>query len=299
MKHAILGAGAIGGLMATALSSLGEDVTLIVRPEKLGSHPRALVLEHPSGKITATVNAVSHLTKHVNVLWIATKTYQLDEALKSVEAVPPVIVPLLNGVDHIAVLRAHFGQTPVVPGTIAVEADRTAAGHFAQRSPVRLHIAAAGETVLKDLMEQLRGLGWTCRFFDSEATLLWTKLSFLEPFALVTSASGRNVGEILADAEWKEKFESAIREACAVASKEGAEVDGSKGTAVFANFPPTMRASMAKDLAAGRPLELDGIAGPILRGGKRHGIPTPTTSSLVGAIEDAERAAGKRRSRAD
>jgi len=38
MKHAILGAGAIGGLMATALSSLGEDVTLIVRADKLAEH---------------------------------------------------------------------------------------------------------------------------------------------------------------------------------------------------------------------------------------------------------------------
>ena len=37
MDHAILGAGAIGGLVGTALASLGEDVTLIVRPEKLSA----------------------------------------------------------------------------------------------------------------------------------------------------------------------------------------------------------------------------------------------------------------------
>jgi 2-dehydropantoate 2-reductase len=100
-----------------------------------------------------------------------------------------------------------------------------------------------------------------------------------------------NIGEILADAGWKEKLESAIHEACAVAAKEGAQVDGSKGATAYAAFPPTMRASMAKDLAAGRPLELDGIAGPILRGGVRYGVPTPTTSSLVGMIEMQERRA--------
>jgi 2-dehydropantoate 2-reductase len=105
----------------------------------------------------------------------------------------------------------------------------------------------------------------------------------------VTSASGKNAGEILGDAEWKGKLESAIAEARAVAEKEGAQVDGSKGAAVFANFPPTMRASMAKDLAAGRKLELDGIAGPVLRGGERYGVPTPTTKSLVGMIEAAEK----------
>lgn len=289
MKHAILGAGAIGGLMATALSSLGEAVTLIVREDKLAEYPLTLSLEHPSGKITAAVKIAARLTADVDVLWIATKTYQLDDALAVVEAVPPTIIPLLNGVDHVAVLRARFGHDRVVPATIAVEAERSAPGKFVHRSPVRLNIVASGEPVLKDVIERLRGLAWTCQFIDSEATLLWTKLAFLEPFALVTSASGKNAGEILADAEWKGHLESAIAEARAVAEKEGAQVEGSRGATVFANFPPTMRASMAKDLAAGRQLELDGIAGPVLRGGERYGVPTPTTKSLVGMIEAAEK----------
>jgi 2-dehydropantoate 2-reductase len=290
MKHAILGAGAIGGLMATALSSIGDDVTLIVRADKLAEYPTSLSLEYPAGKITAAVKTAARLIADVDVLWIATKTYQLDEALAVVEAVPPTIIPLLNGVDHVAVLRARFGHDRVVPATIAVEAERSAPGKFVHRSPVRLNIAASGEPVLKDVIERLRGLGWTCQFIDSEATLLWTKLAFLEPFALVTSASGKNAGEILADAEWKGQLESAIAEARAVAEKEGAHLDVSKGAAVFANFPPTMRASMAKDLAAGRQLELDGIAGPVLRGGERYGVPTPTTKSLMGMIEAAEKA---------
>ena len=289
MKHAILGAGAIGGLMATALSSIGEDVTLIVSADKLAEHPSTLSVEHPGGKITAPVKIAARLTEPVDVLWIATKTYQLEDALASIEATPGIVVPLLNGVDHVAVLRARFGHDRVVPGTIAVEAERTAPGKFVHRSPVRLNVAASGEPVLKDTIERLRGLGWNCQFIASEATLLWTKLAFLEPFALVTSASGKNAGEILADAEWKDKLESAIREACAVAEKEGAQVDGSKGASVFANFPATMRASMAKDLAAGRKLELDGIAGPVLRGGEQYGVPTPTTKSLVEMIEAAEK----------
>jgi 2-dehydropantoate 2-reductase len=105
----------------------------------------------------------------------------------------------------------------------------------------------------------------------------------------VTSASGKNLGEILADAEWKGKLESVVHEACAVAAKKGAQVDGEQVTAAFATYPATMRASMAKDLAAGRKLELDGIAGPIVRGGARSGVPTPITESLVAVIEAAER----------
>ncbi len=49
MKHAILGAGAVGGLVGTVLSSLGEDVTMVVRPEKLSAYPDHLTLERPIG----------------------------------------------------------------------------------------------------------------------------------------------------------------------------------------------------------------------------------------------------------
>src|ERR1700690_4315393 len=122
MRHAILGAGAIGGLVGTALASLGDDVTVIVRPDKLAGYPARLTLERPSGTITAPAHAVARLTEPVDVLWIATKTYQLDEALKSVGSTPKMIVPLLNGVDHIAALRALHGHDLVVPATIAVEA---------------------------------------------------------------------------------------------------------------------------------------------------------------------------------
>ncbi len=287
MKHAILGAGAIGGLVGTALASLGEDVTVVVRPERLPSFPGNLLLERPSGSgsITAPAKAVATLTEPVDVLWIATKTYQLQTALDVVRVVPGCVVPLLNGVDHIAVLAARFGPERVVPATIAVEAERIAPGRFIQRSPfVRLNVAGRGEPLLGVIVAGLGDLGFNCQFIQNEQTLLWSKLCFLGPFALVTSASGLNVGEIFADARWKQRLSSAIAEACAVANASGAEVDALQLQAVFDGVPPDMRSSMQKDLAAGRQLELDAIGGPIVRGGERYGIDVSTTVELMATI---------------
>ena len=287
MKHAILGAGAIGGLVGTALASLGEDVTMVVRPEKLATYPHNLMLERPSGSnsIIAPAKAAAKLTDPVDVLWIATKTYQLQTALESVEAVPGRVVPLLNGVDHIAALRARFGNERVVPATIAVEAERIAPGRFIQRSPfVRLNIASTGEPLLEAIVARLGNLGFTCQFIPNEQTLLWSKLCFLGPLALVTSASGMNIGQILADGGCKQKLTSAIAEACAVANASGAEVEARQLQRVFDGVPPDMRSSMQKDVAAGRELELDAIGGPIARGGERHGIDVSTTAELMVAI---------------
>jgi 2-dehydropantoate 2-reductase len=285
MEHAVLGAGAIGGLVGTAVATLGEGVTVLVRPEKLAGYPLSLSLERPSGVITAPAKVAATLPNTVDVLWIATKTYQLKTALQAVQSLPRCIVPLLNGVDHVEVLRTHFGRDRVLPATIAVEAERMAPGRFVQRSPfVNLNLAAGGEQCLGAIVARLRDLEFTCRFIQNEQTLLWGKLCFLGPYALVTSASGMNKGEIYADAEWKRKLISAMAEACAVAKASRAEVDPAQIQAIYDGLPSGMRSSMQKDLASRRQLELDAIGGPIVRAGERYGIDVSTTAELIAVI---------------
>jgi 2-dehydropantoate 2-reductase len=204
-----------------------------------------------------------------------------------VQAAPRGVVPLLNGVDHVEILRKRFGQDRVVPGTIAVEAEKIAPGSFVQRSPfVQLNLAGIGEQLLGAIIARLRDLGFTCNFIENEQTLLWTKLCFLGPFALATSASGLDKAGIYENPEWKRKFSFAQVETCAVANASGAEVDLAKIQAIFDGAPATMRSSMQKDLAAGRPIELDAIGGPIVRGGKRYGIDVPMTQELMNLIRN-------------
>jgi len=285
MKHAILGVGAIGGLIGTTLGASGEEVVIIVRSEKLPNYPELLTLEQPSQTVTASAHPISRLTEPVDVLWIATKTYQLESALDSVKAAPGLVVPLLNGVDHIPFLRDKFGEDRVVPATIAVGADRISEGRFRQGSPVRLNLAASGKPRLEDVLRRLQDrYGFICNFVQNEQTLLWTKLSFLAPFALVTSASGLDKGGLLADPAWRDDLYSAIAETVAVAQAEGAEVQRSQIDDILTSSPDSMRSSMSKDLAAGRPLELEGIAGPVVRRGEKHGIPVPTTRKLMEII---------------
>jgi 2-dehydropantoate 2-reductase len=286
MRHAILGVGAIGGLIGTALGSFGEEVTVIVRSEALPDFPSTLTLERPTGTLVTSVTAATSLTEPVDVLWIATKTYQLTVALDAVRATPRYVVPLLNGVDHVAVLRERFGNAHrVLPATIAVEAEKLAAGRFLQRSPfLNLNLSSAGEVVLGEVIARLSALGFACRFMANEQTLLWSKLCFLGPLALATSGSGLNVGGILEDASWRDQTMSAIAEAFAVAIASGADLDLRAIQRGVEKLPPAMRSSMQKDLAAGRPLELDALGGAIVRGGERYGIDAATTKNLMEII---------------
>jgi len=205
MRHAILGAGGVGGLMGACLACAGDLVTLVVRPEAVAHYPKQLRLESPFGNFTAEV-AIAAEVPPADVLWIAVKATQFEPALTAIKNpnAPRAIVPLLNGIDHIALLRVKFGAERVILATIAVETERVSPGHIVHRSPfARLNVLSAGRELLAGTLDQLQQIGFTCRFIDDEPTLMWGKLVFLAPFALATTAANKTVGEILSDPTWR------------------------------------------------------------------------------------------------
>jgi 2-dehydropantoate 2-reductase len=287
MTHAILGAGGVGGMIGACVAHAGHSVTLVVRRETLAQYPRTLHLESPFGKFDVNV-AVAAEVPQVDVLWITVKATQLEPALgalKNPDAVQSII-PLLNGIDHVSLLRAKYGADRVIPATIAGEMERVSPGHIVHRTPfARLNMLSAGRALLGGTLDQLQKIGFECRFIDDEPTLMWGKLVFLAPFALSTTAADKTVGEILADPEWRSLGEACVQEACAVAVAEGARVSAEKVLSGVAAMPGSMRSSMQKDVERHKIPELDAIAGPILRGARRHGIEVPATVKLVAAVE--------------
>ena len=113
---------------------------------------------------------------------------------------------------------------------------------------------------------------------------MWSKLVFLAAFALTTTAGDKTTGVILTDPSGEIGL-SCIREASTVAVAEGAKIDADAVIASVVKMPGNMRSSMQKDVAQGKPPELDAIAGPIVRGAQRLGIDVPTTKKLVAEVE--------------
>jgi 2-dehydropantoate 2-reductase len=295
MRHAILGAGGVGGLIGAVLAKSGEEVTLVVRPDALKNYPLELSLESPLGSFSVPVKCASSVTQPFDVLWVTVKATQLDAALSAVVVNSEelgAIVPLLNGIDHIALLRSRFGHDRVVPATIAVESERVAPGKIVHRSPMaRLNLSSIGEGRLTSTIEKLRQFGFNCQFGADEMKILWTKLAFLAPFALSTAASGMAAGQVKSDPLWRKRLEAGIREACAVSAASGTPLDAAAFIQFIDNVPGGSRSSMQKDVAAGNPPELGAIAGPILRGAEKYGLHVPVTRELVQIIRGKSTAA--------
>lgn len=286
-RVAVLGPGGVGGLLAALLARRGDQVTCLARPAT-AAHLAANGLELRSaafGDARVAVEAASRLEHPVDALLVTVKAAQLEAA---VEAVPAdalgdgLVVPFLNGIDHVAWLRGRYPPDQVVAGTIRVESTRVAPGVIEHASPFAVVELAAGKAPrgrVEELAARLAETGLDVTVRDDEATTLWSKLAVLAPIALVTTSAEASFGEARAG-RWEEAV-AVAHEIVAAARADGVELDEAAIVGVLDRIPDGMRSSMQKDAAAGRPIELDAIGGTILRAADRAGTDAPVTARLV------------------
>ena len=307
MKAAVLGPGGVGGLLAALLARQGDRVVCIARPstsERLLADGIA-VKSKRFGDFKASVEAAPELRSPVDVCFVAVKASELGSALDRVSRRSlgnALIVPFLNGVEHIAALREKYGEA-VVPATIRVEATRVSPGVIEQASPfafIELGLpgsdAARGQN-LRSLAKHLVAAGLDVEIRSDEALMLWGKLGFLAPLALLTTHEKTTAGEVRT--KHRSSLLGVIHEVAEVARAAGAPIDEQATLKLFDSVPESMQSSMQKDAAAGRATEIEAIGGAILRAAERLAVEVPVTTKLVADIRKsqpsaAEGGAGKR-----
>jgi 2-dehydropantoate 2-reductase len=292
MRIAVLGPGGVGGLIAGLLERADTPVLVVAREQTADViSERGLRIDSVGfGEFVAHPRAIARLDEPVDMLIVATKASGLEPALERVGAQPKLVLPLLNGLDHLPVLRERFGAaTTVLAGTIRVEADRPEPGVVVHTSPF-LHMEMASHdpgarASMENLAQLLKDAGVSARVGDSEAQVMWSKLVRLNALACTTSAFDKLLGEIRSTPELRAALVGAIEEGCAVGQAEGAtDVDPAKALGELEQAHATLGSSMQRDIAAGREPELDAIPGSVLRAAARHGIECPTIERLVGMI---------------
>jgi 2-dehydropantoate 2-reductase len=291
MRHAVLGAGGVGAFLGASLARVGREVLLLMREESLGRYGGVVHVESVLlGDFDAELPAAPTLGGPVDVVWVATKATQLADALERVPepaAEDSVVVPLLNGLDHVELLRRRFGPTRVLPAAITIESERVGPGLVRQLSSfasVQLSPAPQAEAVRDELI----AAGIAASVGESEASVLWGKLAVLAPIALTTTLRGSALGGVVADPAWRRRLEECVREVAAAAREDGVVLDPEAMIARIESAPPGVRSSMQKDREAGRPTEIDAIGGSVLRAAARHGLDASATQALVDGIRAGE-----------
>lgn len=285
---AILGVGGVGGFLAGALEHAGTPVTVVAREETAATlAANGLVVESVRlGDFRAHPEVATRVDAGDMTLVVATKATGLAAALDRIEGQPALVVPLLNGLDHLTVLRERFDN--VAAASIRIEADRPETGHIVHTSPfLRIDVAPRTPPV-ETFAATVRAADIAVDVYDSEPRVMWGKLVRLNAIALATSAWDEPIGPILADPERYAEIRAAVDEAAAVANADGAGISAERTMGEIDALHPTLTSSMQRDVAAGREPELDAIAGSVMRAASRHGVGCPAIERLASRV--AERA---------
>jgi 2-dehydropantoate 2-reductase len=276
-RVAILGPGAVGGVLAVGFLEAGVDVVCVARPataELIAS--QGLSLRQGETVRTVQPQVTTELHDPVELLLVTVKAPALDDALDRVLATPDTVVPLLNGIEHMATLRERLPDATVVAGSIGrIEAFLERPGVVIQPTPSVVMTVSSDAPV-----DLLRRSGVEVRVNGSGNEVLWEKLVRQAATAAATSITQRPVGELRSDPEWRGRFRVAIDEACAVAAADGVTLSPQAEWEIIEAMPPLLTSSTARDIAAGVPSELDAITGAVVRAAERLGVETPLLADM-------------------
>ena len=216
---AVLGPGGVGGFLAAALARAGQAVTVVAREQTAGAIERSGIAVRSAilGEFTARPAAVvTSLTERVEVLFVTTKATSLVAALERIETAPDLIVPLLNGFEHLAVLRDRFGTERIPAAVIRIESDAPQPGVVVQSSPVaRIDVAASDPVVaarLPALVRSLESAGLKAHIGRSESHVMWSKLVRLSALSATTTAAQQPLGYIRTDPAWRARLLACVEE---------------------------------------------------------------------------------------
>ncbi len=298
MRIAVMGSGGVGGYFGARLAAGGHDVTFVARGRHLEAMQRqGLRLESTFGNLhlqpTSAVAAAGEIAAADAVIF-AVKMGDTDaaaEQLKPLVAKGASVFTFQNGVESFDRLAKELGPAAIVPGVARI------ASHIKEPGVIE----HTGKFAMLELGEKdgrpsarTEAFHAACKAAGIHATLssdidrnIWMKFVMLAPMSGTTSLTRGPIGPIRSTAESRELLVQAVEEVVAVGMAHGvalAPADAASVIKLIDGLHADMTSSMCHDLVAGKPIELHGLSGAVVRLGAAKGVPTPAHKFITQAL---------------
>lgn len=313
-RIAIFGAGSVGCFIGGVWAAAGVPVTFIGR-ERIAREVEAdgLTLTDYSGW-RARIDEPDFTTKpaalaDADIIALCVKSTATASAAKEIgrhARKGALVISFQNGVGNVDMLRALLkGRFEVVQGMVSYNIAHLGRGRFHKGVAGDLHVA---DVPLARALAEAAGAGPARLRLESDmAAIAWGKL-LINLNNAVNALSGRTLLEQLKERDYRRVVAASIVEALALLDEAGIE------PATVGPVPPKLlphaigapnlvfnnlflrvqkidakaRSSMADDLRAGRPTEVDYLNGEVVKLARRLGRPAPVNEAIVALIHQAE-----------
>ena len=290
MRITIFGTGGVGGFYGGRLARAGEEVTFVARGEHLRAiQTDGLRVDSTGGDfLIFPARATDDVSKvgETDLVIIGVKAWQVPEAARAIKPlVGPgtTVLPLQNGVDAVPQLVAELGSENVIGGLCRIVSYVVGPGHI--RHAGFTPSIVIGEldnrrteriTRIEDLFKRA---GLEITVARDIQVALWTKFLFIASFSGVGAMANAPAGVIRSDPKWRTHILKAMEEIYALAHARGINLPADSVANVMSavdGLPEDATSSMQRDIAAGKPSELESQNGAVVRMARESGVDVPT-----------------------
>jgi len=305
MRIAIFGTGGVGGYFGGRLAHAGEDVTFIGR----GDHLRAikehgLVVDSNLGDfVVFPAKASDDVSEvgEVDLVIVGVKAWQVPDAARTMKPlVGPgtTVLPLQNGVDALPQLVLELGPDKVIGGLCRIVSFVVAPGHIKHAGFTPSIVIGEIDNRKSDrviaIEQMFKRAGVEITVAPDIQAALWAKFLFIASFSGVGSIANAPAGVLRSDPNRRQQILDAMEEIYSLARARGINLpSNSVDTAMSAvnGLPEDATSSMQRDIAAGRPSELESQNGAVVRLARESGVEAPTHELIYETLKPLEQKA--------
>ena len=307
MKIAVVGVGGVGGYFAGRFVAAGHEVTLVARSHSSADlRERGLRVEAPDSDQTVhdfRLVDSPEAADEVDAVLVAVKSWQVPavaSSLKPMIGPRTVVLPVQNGVEAARQLAEAVGDEHVLGGVCMIIAYLVEPGHVRRLGDtVAVELGAIAEApstrgTMQQLRRALEDAGVECSVSPDIHRAIWRKFLLISSYGGVGALSRSPVGVTRVVPETRDLIEDAMREVVAVGRAHGVALDASDVTTMMGQldaFSDDSTASMQRDIAEGRPSELEDQSGAVVRLGRAVDVSTPIHRSIYSCLVPSERLA--------
>ena len=290
MRIVVFGTGGVGGYFGGRLAQAGEDVTFIARGEHLRAiKANGLKVDSSSGDFViypakATDNAGE--VGETDLVILGVKAWQVPEAARAIKPLvgpATTVMPLQNGVDAVPQLVAELGSDNVIGGLCRIVSFVVEPGHIRHAGFTPTIIIGELDNRRTERISKIEQVfehaGLDTTIAADIQVALWTKFLFIASFSGVGALANAPAGVLRSDPKSRAQMLSAMEEIYRLAHARGVKLPSDSVDKVMAavdGLPEDATSSMQRDIAAGKPSELESQNGAVVRMARESGVEVPT-----------------------